>query len=129
MAKDTTENQELPNFDNPKASANEMMLFMRKYNRNEINLAGTVTLLEVSNPSPKIDKKTNAPVLSEDGTPQFWDPFYTVSISFEGGMTRLNLSQLLFQKLKQGDRYLFKGSMGQSFGKVQPVFHDVQEIA
>ena len=122
------ETETVENFDSPRASASEMMLFMKKYNRNEVLLAGTVTQLEVSQPAPKIDKKTNQQVLSEDGTPQFWEPFYTASISFEGGMTRLNLSHSVFALLVQGERYLFVGAMGNAFGKVQPVFHDAQPI-
>jgi len=123
-----TQTEQLENFDSPKTSASEMMLFMKKYNRNEVLLAGTVTQLEVSQPSPKIDKKTNQQVVSEDGTPQFWEPFYTASISFEGGMTRVNLSHGVFDSLQQGERYLFVGAMGNAFGKIQPVFHDAQAI-
>ncbi|MFT7004264.1 MAG: hypothetical protein ACJAWW_001621 [Sulfurimonas sp.] len=132
MAKADENNQEkvVENFDTPKVgSSDDMMNFMKKYNRNEIKLAGTITLLEVSTPAQKLDKKTNQPALDDNGNPTYWDPFFTASISFEGGMTRVNLSQKLFEILQQGERYLFVGNMGNAFGKVQPVFYDVQSIA
>lgn len=131
MAKEDKDNQAevIENYDEPAGSPNDMVIFMKKYNRNEIRLAGTVTLLEVSTPSQKFDKKTNQPILDDNGNPTYWEPFFTASISFEGGMTRINLSQKLFEPLQQSERYLFIGSMGQAFGKVQPVFHDVQAVA
>ncbi len=128
MAQNKTQNEVVENFDAPKADANEMMNFMKLYNQNSIKLAGTVTQLEVSNPTPKIDKKTNAPILDDSGNPTFWEPFFTASISFEGGMTRINLTQKLFEGLQTNERYLFVGCMGQAFGKTAPVFHDIQSL-
>ena len=113
---------EVQNFDEPKLSETNPALFMQKYNMNEIKLAGKVVDKEISDPKPKIDKKTNEHIIDATGTSEFWDPFYSVEIIFEGASMRLNLKKELYEKLTIGKRYQFEGMMGMEFKKTQPIF-------
>lgn len=120
---------EVQDFDEPKLSETNPALYMDKYNKNEIKLAGKVIELEVSNPKPKIDKQTNQPVTGQDGQPEYWDPFYSAEIIFEGGSMRMNVSSEMHSKLTVGKRYQFDGMFGLGFGKIQPKFFSATLIA
>ena len=129
MAHDTKKTND-KNFDSPQ-NANDMQeqmaLYMENYNRNSVQLAGKVVSLSVGESKPKIDKKTNEQVMV-DGVPQFWEPFRSAEVIFEGGSLNINLNADNYEKLSIGNRYLFDGIMGLNYGKVQPVFHTVTQL-
>lgn len=129
VSKKESSQTEIENYDIPKLSETSPSEYMRKYNLNEIKLAGKVVSMNVSEPQPKIDKQTNEQAKDENGSPAFWTPFYSVDIIFEGGELRVNLNESNYQKLVIGERYLFTGMMGLEFKKVQPKFHAVMLIA
>ena len=95
---------------------------MAKYNTNEIKLAGTVVEMRVSEPRPKLDKNTKEPILDDNGQAEFWDPFYSVSIIFEGAELNVNVDKKLYERIELSKRYMFLGRMGMSFKKTQPIF-------
>ena len=102
----------------------QMALYMEQYNRNVVELAGKVISKNEGEAKPKIDKKTGEPVVV-DGIPQFWEPFRSCEVIFEGGSININLDAKNFDNVVVGKRYLFCGVMGLSFGRVQPVFHSI----
>lgn len=102
---------------------------MAKYNTNDIKLAGTVTELRKSDPQAKIDKKTNAPVLDANGQQEYWEPFYSVGIIFEGAELNVNVDKTLFDKMELTKRYMFLGRMGTQFKKTQPIFYSATLFA
>ena len=108
---------------------NQMIQFMKKYNRNEISLSGKVVSTHVGEAKQKFDKKTNEAVLDENGMPAYWEPFRSVEIIFEGGSLNINLDKEHFENIVLGGRYLFEGIMGLNYGKVQPIFHSSTLIA
>jgi len=129
MAKEKIQESELINYDVVNMDNLSFSESMRKYNTNEIRLAGTVVELRESDPSPKIDKKTNAPVLDSNGQQEFWEPFYSVNIVFEGAELSVNVEKLLFEKMECSKRYMFIGRMGTQFRKTQPIFYSATLFA
>ena len=129
MAK--TSDKSNTNFDNSPQSSNDMQeqmaLYMEQYNKNSVQLAGKVVSLQVGEAKPKLDKKTNEQVLV-DGVPQFWEPFRSCEVIFEGGSLNINLNAENYEKMVIGNRFLFDGIMGLNYGKVQPVFHTVTQL-
>lgn len=119
----------LEDFSAPKLSETDPALFMQAYNKNEIELAGKVIELSVSEAKPKIDKQTNEHSKDANGNLEYWEPFYSASIIFEGGELNMNLSKDIYEKLVIGKRFLFSGMMGLSFKKVQPKFYNATLIA
>ena len=101
----------------------KMLKFMKTYNANEVKLAGTVRSTYVSDPKQKFDKKTNEPILDENGMPTYWEPYRSVTIAFEGGELQVNVQKDMFETMIVGQRYLFEGVKGLNFGKVEDVFH------
>jgi len=124
------ETKQPQNFDTPKDAQGmqeQMALYMEQYNKNVVQLAGKAVSTNVGEAKPKIDKKTNEPILV-DGVPQFWEPFRSVEVIFEGGSMNVNLDAKNFEKISIGKRYLFDGIMGLNYGRVQPIFHTVTEL-
>ncbi len=103
-------------------------LFMERYNKNEISLAGKVIDLTTSDPKPKYEKDGSTQVINEDGSMAFWEPFYSAEIIFEGGSMRMNLQSSIYQGLVVGKRYLFEGMMGLEFKKINPKFYNATLI-
>jgi len=130
MAKEKQEQSlEVTNYDVVNMDGLDFSESMRKYNTNEIKLAGTVVELRESDPQPKIDKKTNAPVLDGNGQQEYWEPFYSVSIVFEGAELNVNMDKSLYEKMEVQRRYMFVGRMGTQFKKTQPVFYSATLFA
>lgn len=119
----------IQNFEAQKLSETNPAKFMEMYNKNDITLSGKVVAKEISEGQIKIDKKTNAPVLDNNGQPEKWDPFYSCEIIFEGGSIRMNVQKDMHEKLDIGKRYMFSGMMGLEFKKVQPKFYNAVLIA
>lgn len=99
-------------------------LYMEKITRNKIELAGVIRDKRVSQPKQKFDKQTGEPILNADGTPQFWDSYYYVTLAFEGGETSVAVEEKWFDNLFIGQRVLFEGHKGNRFGNVVDVFHN-----
>jgi len=129
MAKEKTQEPELTNYDVVNMDNLSFSESMRKYNTNEIRLAGTVVELRESDPSPKIDKKTNAPVLDNNGEQEFWEPFHFVNVVFEGAELSVSVEKSLFEKMECNKRYMFIGRMGAQFKKTQPIFYSATLFA
>ena len=131
MAKEKNDTQlpEIQNYDVVNMDGLDFSESMRKYNTNDIRLAGTVVELRESDPQPKMDKKTNAPVLDSNGQPEFWEPFYSVGIIFEGAELNVNMDKALFEKMEMNRRYMFVGRMGTQFKKTQPIFYSATLFA
>ena len=127
--KDESSQTELKDLSKPKLSETNPAKFMELYNKNDIELAGKVIDLSVSEMKPKIDKQTNQQSSDSNGNLEFWEPFYSCEIIFEGGSLKMNLSRDLYEQLEVGRRYLFSGMMGLEFKKVQPRFYNVILIA
>ena len=68
------------------------------------------------------------PVLNEDGSPQYYDPFYSATVAFNGGEMNINIDKSMYEKITIGKRYLFEGVKGLNFGTVQDRFHTVTEL-
>lgn len=119
---------EIKDFDQPVMTAEQqqeqMRLYMENYNRNEVKIAGTVRAKFEGEAKPKIDKKTNEHILV-DGVPQFWEPFRSVTISFDGGEVDINVDKKQFAELVEGTRYLFVGTKGLNYGRVTDKFHSI----
>jgi len=105
----------------------QMRLFMENYNRNEVRVAGTVRSKYLGEPKPKVDKETKQQILV-DGMPQFWEPFRSVSITFDGGELDVKLTKEQFETVQEGTRYLFVGSKGLNYGQVTDKFHSITQI-
>lgn len=106
----------------------KMRAFMARYNTNSVAIAGVVRSKFTSQAKPKIDKKTNEHI-TIDGTPQFWEPFRSVTIAFEGGEMDINLNEDMFDDVHEGERYIFQGNKGLNYGKVQDKFHNIIKIS
>ena len=102
-----------------------MRKYMQRWNMNEVRLAGTVRSTFISEPKMKVDRKTNEPILGEDGQPTYWDSFRSVTVAFDGGEVSINLSKDIFETMVVGQRYLFEGVKGMSFGRVDDIYHSV----
>ncbi|MDD2651736.1 MAG: hypothetical protein PHX44_01720 [Sulfurimonas sp.] len=98
-------------------------IYLERLNTNKILIAGKIKEKRVSEPRLKIDKKTGEVILDEDGKPQYWNPYYTVVIAFEGGEMSINVKSDWHEMFDVGMRVLFEGSFGLSFGNISPVFH------
>ena len=131
MAKANNESSQtdIQDYSAPKLSETNPALFMAKYNKNEIALAGKIIELSVSEAKPKIDKQTKEHTKDANGNLEFWDPFYSAEIIFEGGSLYMNISKEIYSKLEIGKRFLFEGMMGLEFKKVQPKFYNATLIA
>lgn len=105
----------------------QMRLFMESYNRNEVKIAGTVRSKYLGEPKPKVDKETKQQILI-DGIPQFWEPFRSVSITFDGGELDIKLTKEQFEQVQEGVRYLFVGTKGLNYGQVTDKFHSITQI-
>lgn len=105
-----------------------MRAFMARYNTNTVAIAGVVRSKFIGDSKPKIDKKTNDQIIV-DGTPQFWEPFRSVTIAFEGGEMDINLSEDMFDNVQEGERYIFQGNKGLSYGRVQDKFHNIIKVS
>lgn len=99
-------------------------LYMERYNSNSVKISGTIREKYVSDSKPKIDKKTNEHIVV-DGVPQFWEPFRSLTISFDGGEMQINVDKDMFDSSIVGKRYLFEGVKGMIYGKVQDRFHSM----
>lgn len=124
-----TQEPELQNYDVVNMDNLDFSESMRKYNTNEVRLAGTVVELRESEPQAKIDKKTNAPVLDSNGHQEYWEPFYSVNIIFEGAELNVNMDRSLYEKMEVQKRYMFVGRMGTQFKKTQPLFYSATLFA
>jgi len=98
-------------------------IYMERISTNKVAIAGVIREKRVSEPKIKIDKKTNEVILSEDGSPAYWSPYYSVTIAFEGGEISLNIKPDWYESLDVGNRVLFEGIKGLSFGRIDDVFH------
>jgi len=124
--KKQTQEQEIPDFDAKVPSNNDIANYMAKYNKNEVLVAGTVINTKVGESKPKLDKEGNQVV--QDGELQFWEPFRSVDIVFEGASMQINLDKENYSKITIGTRYLFGGRMGLQYGKVNAVFNSVMAV-
>ncbi|MDD3506639.1 MAG: hypothetical protein PHX65_08865 [Sulfurimonas sp.] len=126
MAKDNNVN-EIKDFGSKPLTIEDVQeqtrIYMERISTNKVAIAGVVRDKRVSEPKMKIDKKTNEPILNEDGSPAYWSPYYSVTIAFEGGEMPLNVKSDWFESLEVGDRVLFEGCKGLSFGRIDDVFH------
>lgn len=98
-------------------------IYIERISTNKVAIAGVIREKRVSEPKMKIDKKTNEIILGEDGLPQYWSPYYSVTIAFEGGELPLNVKSDWYESLEIGNRVLFEGCKGLSFGRIDDVFH------
>jgi hypothetical protein len=98
-------------------------IFMERFTRNKVELAGTIRGKNKSEPKPKIDKKTNEPIFNDDGTPAFWSPYYYVTLAFQGGEIDIPVDVEMFSQLELGNNVLMEGVKGLKFGKVQDNFY------
>jgi hypothetical protein len=99
--------------------------YMKKISTNEVRLAGIVRSKEETAGKPKVDRKTNEPVLDDNGQQEYWDGFKSVTIAFEGGETRIDVHSDWFDQIVIGERVLFEGSKGLKWGKVNDVYHSM----
>ena len=135
MADKKTKAEELDFDQAPQQDPQEAMrLYMQKWNLNEVKIAGDVRSVYVGEPKAKMKKETvhgelvKTPVLDEDGSPQYYDPFYSATVAFNGGEMNINLDKNMFEKITIGKRYLFEGVKGLNFGTVQDRFYSVTEL-
>lgn len=98
-------------------------IYIERISTNKVAIAGVIREKRVSEPKIKIDKKTNEVILNEDGSPAYWSPYYSVTIAFEGGEISLNIKPDWYESLDVGNRVLFEGVKGLSFGRIDDVFH------
>ena len=126
---DENQGVEITNFDVINMDNLSFNESMAKYNTNTIQLAGTVVELKVGELSPKIDKKTNKPILDENGNQDYWPPFYNVGIVFEGAELSATVDKSLYERMELGKRYMFSGRMGNQFKKTQPIFYSATLFA
>jgi len=135
MAEKKAKNNELDFDQSPQQDPQEAMrLYMQQYNMNEVKIAGDVRSVYVGEPKAKMKKETvngelvKTPVLNEDGSPQYYDPFYSATVAFNGGEMNINIDKTMYEKITIGKRYLFEGVKGLNFGTVQDRFHSVTEL-
>jgi len=106
---------------------NAIRMYMERYNTNSVQIAGTVREKREGSAKPKIDKKTNEHILL-DGVPQFWEPFLSVTVAFEGGEIDINLDRKMYEDAEVSSRYLFEGTKGLNYGRVQDKFHSMTKL-
>jgi len=121
---DFDKNPQLPSLEDEQS---KMFAFMARYNTNMVSIAGTVRSKYQGEAKPKIDKTTNEHILVDD-VPQFWDPFRSVTIAFDGGEMDINLDKEKWESIVEGQRYLFEGVKGLNYGKVQDKFHMITKF-
>lgn len=98
-------------------------IYIERICTNKVSLAGVVRGKNISEPKPKIDKKSGEHILGDDGSPAYWSPYHYVTIAFEGGELDVQVEAEWHMSLQMGNRVLFDGCKGLKFGKVADVFH------
>lgn len=129
MAKNDT--MEITDFDAKPLTASQVMemqrLYMDKLERNVVELAGTISKKFVSEPRQKVDKQSGEPVLL-NGEYQYWPARSSVTLDFVGGNISIGVESDWFDDMQIGDRVLFTGRKGLSFGSVNDVFHSYVKL-
>lgn len=98
-------------------------IYLERISTNRVSLAGVVRGKNISEPKPKIDKRSGDFILNDDGSQAYWSPYHYVSIAFEGGELDVQVEAEWYASLQVGNRVLFDGCKGIKFGKVADVFH------
>ena len=124
---DNVENEEIKDYNAPLTAMDveaQMRSYMERYTTNKISLAGVVRSLEETTPKQRVDKKTNLPVLDNEGNPIFYDAQYYATVAFEGGEVKTEIKADWYNNLTVGRRILLEGCKGlNKFKQLDDIFH------
>ncbi len=120
-------NPTLENFDTQSQFKNEAMLILKQANQNGVRLGATVVKKDKIDGKPVIDKTTNTQAFdTTSGELKFYADKFYVTLEFNGGTLKSEVSKELYAPLEIGGRYSCSGRIASVnvFGEAHllPVF-------
>lgn len=117
----------LINYDTHTEVKNEAMQILRQANQNGVRLGATVVKKDKVDGKPVIDKTTNSPIIDTNtGEIKTYADKYYVTLEFNGGTLKSEVSKELYSPLELGGRYSCSGRIASVnvFGEAHllPVF-------